>query len=59
MPMFNVQDNVENNIQDSGFQNKVYIDDKSDVSATKVVIEYFPETWLWNIEILEYIRRKI
>ena len=59
MPMFNVQDNVENNIQDSGIQKKVNIDDKLDVSPTKVVREYFPETWLWNIEILEYIRRKI
>jgi hypothetical protein len=25
----------------------------SEKSATKVVREYFPETWLWNIEILE------
>ena len=22
-------------------------------SAAKIVREYFPETWLWNIEILE------
>ena len=57
--MPDVANNVANNIQGSGIQNKVYIDDKSDVSATKVVREYFPETWLWNIEILEYIRRKI
>ena len=49
--MYNVQNNDNNN--------KVNIDDKLDVSATKVVREYFPETWLWNIEILEYIRRKI
>ena len=27
--------------------------------ATKVVREYFPETWLLNIEILEYIKKKL
>jgi hypothetical protein len=37
------------------FETKSVNDDleRSSDSTTKIVREYFPETWLWNIEILK------
>ncbi len=50
-----IEDNAIEATRPEIFETKSVNDDleRSSDSTTKIVREYFPETWLWNIEILK------